>query len=320
MQELRDIKTDDHTISSGHLDVGDGHEIYYEQWGNSRAKTPIISFHGGPGGSYRVRHKSNFDPAVHQVIFFDQRGCGNSLPYGKLEHNTTEDIMHDAEQVLDHLEIGDVYATGLSWGSALATLFTIRNPQRVKATIVGSIFLASHEEITYIDKGLFVNFFPEVWERFLKNTPKAFHGDPAAYHYEKLATGTTEEISASAHALEELEGPLLSFDWAGYPSTTLSKTPDQAEPYDYVPYQMYAHFLSNNCFLPDKYILQHAPTISTPFAIVQGRYDMVCPPATAFALHSAINHSKLYITLASHSGSDSENRTVRQALIDTLFA
>ncbi len=315
---LKETKTDKYTTKSGLLDVGHGHKIYFEQWGNPDA-TPILLFHGGPGDSFKPNHKYSFDPARQQVIGFDQRGCGNSVPYGKLEHNTTQDSLADAAKILDELDVDKAYVFGGSWGSTLALLFSMAYPERVKATIVNGIFTASRAELNYIDKGLFKQFYPEVWERFLDSAPEKHRDDPTAFHYKVLAGKDKDQITSSAKALDELEGPLLKFDWRGYTDIQPDADPDaKPKPYDYAPYQIYAHYLSNHCFLEDGYILKHAHQIHTPLYIVQGRYDMVCPPITAYKLHQAVPHSKLYITLSSHSR-DPENRTALKTLVDTVF-
>jgi proline iminopeptidase len=316
MSNIREDQTDQYTITSGHLAVGNGHKVYYEQWGNPKATTPVVSFHGGPGGHYKRAFKTAaFDPSVHQVIFFDQRGSGNSLPYGKTEHNTTDDIITDTEKILDHLGIKHVYTYGRSWGATLATLFTIRHPDRVKATIVGGVYLGSREEIDHVDRGHFERFYPEVWEKLVASVPANFRDNPTAYHYQQLRGKDPEALVTSAKALEDMEVPLILFDWHGYGEPD----PEAADTYDYVPYLIYAHYLSQNCFVPDNYLLEQAKHIKTPFAIVQGRYDMCCPAQTAYRLHKTIPHSKLYMTLGSHSGGDPANRTVTKALIDTMF-
>jgi len=313
--DLASVKTDEHTISSGHLDVGNGHKIYYEYWGNPQAESKILTFHGGPGSQYKNKHKHSYDPKTHAVIFFDQRGCGNSLPYGKLEHNTTDDTMSDAVKLLDHLNIKQTNIFGGSWGSTLALLFAIKYPERTKNVIVTGVFTGSQAEIDYVDKGLFVRFYPEVWERFQASVPAAYKASPAAYHAEKLKSSDTATRKTSAKALEELESPLLRFDWEGYRDVRL----DEAEQdYDDVPYRIYAHYLSQECFLPDSYVLKNAHKITAPLYIVQGRYDMICPPITAYTVHKAVKGSKLFMTLGSHDR-DPENRSVIKTLLQTVF-
>lgn len=316
MPELATVKTDEFTIANGHLPVGDGHEIYYEFWGNPDAESVILSFHGGPGGQFKDKHKYIFDPKTQAVILFDQRGCGNSMPYGKREHNTTDDTIADAVKLLEHLKINSVHIYGGSWGSALALLFAIREPKRVKNVIVNGVFTGSQAEIDFLDKGLFVRHYPEVWERFQASVPVVHRNDPAAYHYEMLNNDNPDVRKKSAKALEELEMPLLGFDWPGYDD--IKRDAISTDSYDEVPYMIYAHYLSNECFLPDAYILKNAHTITAPLYIVQGRYDMACPPITAYTVHKAVPGSKLFMTLGSH-GRDPENRTALKTLISTVF-
>lgn len=311
-------KTDTFTLKSGHLPVGSGHKIWYESWGNPKAKIPVLFFHGGPGGQFKSKHKYGFDPKVHHVIGFDQRGSGNSLPYGKLEHNTTEDLLTDSIKLLKHLGVKRVYIEGGSWGSTLALLFSMTYPEVTVATIIRGVFTGTKKEIDYIDKGYFQNFYPEVWERFVASVPAAFKDEPGRYHYDVLRGTKKKDILASAKALEDLERPLLGFNWQGYSPDYTQELPDTDSEYDYVPYQIYAHYMDNACFLEDDYIIKNAKTIKTPLHIVQGRYDMVCPPVTAYKIHSAVSHSKLFMTLGSH-GHDPENKTALDVLRSTVF-
>lgn len=315
--DIKQVKTDKHTITSEHIDVGHGHIVYFEQWGNEKAKTPILTFHGGPGGQYKPSHKTAFDPGKHQVIFFDQRGCGNSLPYGRWHHNKTQDLVEDAKKIIDHLKIKQVYLAGGSWGSTLALLFNIAYPKLVKANLIRGVFTGTKEETDYVDKGQFQKFYPEVWDAFVASVPKGSRSDPAAFHYARLKSKDPKQVIASAKALDALEGPLLGYDWQGtIPAWRAdAKTEDE---YDYVPYQIYGHYLANDCFLPQNYILKNASKIKNPVYIVQGRYDMVCPPVTAYRLHQALKDSYMYTTLASH-GNDSENRNLYKSIIETVF-
>lgn len=315
MSKPKQVKTDEYTIKSGHLDVGDGHKVWFEQWGNPQARVPILLFHGGPGSEFKPKHKYSFDPQRQQIIGFDQRGSGNSLPYGSLKHNTTDNLLSDALKILDELGINQAYIYGMSWGSTLALLFSIKHPGRVRATIVSGIFTGSKAEIDYLSKGYFSIFYPEVWQRFQDSVPKAHRENPAAYHYSILTGKDHTKFAASAKALDDLERPILSFDWRGYNDIVAD---DNDNKYDHVPYQMFAHYISNNYFMPDRHILDNAHRINTPLYIVQGRYDMCCPPATAYELHCAASGSNLYITLGSHAY-DPENRTALTTLVSTVF-
>jgi proline iminopeptidase len=318
-ESVRTVKSNNHTIQSGWIEVGDGHKIWFHQWGNSNVKIPILTIHGGPGSEFKPYHLSNFNPQTHQVVSFDQRGCGNSFPHGSIKNNTTQDILSDIIKLLDYLHIKMVYVYGGSWGSTLALLFAIHNPKRVKATIVNGVFTGTKEEIDYIDKGYFKNQYPEVWEHFLQSVPKSEQSDPAAYHYKKLKSTDSQIVEKSAKALDELESPLLQYDWPGYSDVITDKDPENKSEYDAVPYKIYGHYLENNCFLKKNYILDNADKIQSPLYIVQGRYDMCCPPITAFKVHKAVKQSKLFMTLGSHSSGDSENRIALKTLVQTIF-
>lgn len=316
----RTYKTDEYTIKSGWLDVGDGHQVWYEQWGNPEAETPILMFHGGPGGEHKPKHKYDFDPTRHQVIGFDQRGGGNSLPYGEIKNNTTLDLTNDAVKILEHLNVDKVHVNSGSWGSTLALLFAVSFPERIKSVVVRGVFSGTQQEIDWLDKGLFRRHYPEVWERFVASVPEKYKDNPAQYHYQIIEKGTQAELEATSKALSDLEYPTLIFDWRGF-DPDINKDSDPEKPqdaFDPVPYKIYGHYFKNACFLEPDYILQNAHKIKVPLYIVQGRYDMACPPTTAYNLHKAVKGSKLYITLSSHS-TDPETNTALKIIRDQLY-
>lgn len=71
---------------------------------------------------------------------------------------------------------------------------------------------------------------------------------------------------------------------------------------------MEAHFIANDCFLAENFILNNMDKIKNiKTTIVHGRFDFICTPIQAFQLHEALNHSKLNIMNAGHSGYDPEN-------------
>src|SRR5687767_6064651 len=110
---------DAYTNKEFFIEVGGGHQLYVCDWGNPKG-LPIIFLHGGPGGESKDGYKQSFDPTKHHVIFFDQRGCGKSLPYGSLKHNTTADLIQDINKIADQVKFKQFVLTGGSWGSCLA--------------------------------------------------------------------------------------------------------------------------------------------------------------------------------------------------------
>lgn len=282
------------------LPVGDGHELYIHDWGNNEAKTPIIFLHGGPGSSSRDKYKTTFDPLKHRVIFFDQRGSGKSTPYGSLENNTTEKLVGDIDQILEHFDLEKVILFGRSWGSTLALAYALHAPEKVQAIVTGGIFTGSSSEVDWINNGEFRTFFPDVWNEYLARTPEDKRDNPSQYHTEKALGKDLSQSRQSAFALDQLEGALLRLDDRWGPFTL-------DEDFDPSGAIIETHYLSQLCFMPDNHILNNAASLTMPIWIVQGRYDMVCPPVTAYELHQKLPNSHLIWTQAGHSGNDREN-------------
>ena len=139
--------------NSGYLDVGDGHEVYYEECGNPHGK-PAVFLHGGPGGGFREESRGLFDPEKYRVILFDQRGAGRSRPFANIKANTIEHLVDDIEKLRDKLGIEKWLVVGGSWGSALAMLYTIDNPERVSGLVVAGISLADPAGVNwFVEEG-----------------------------------------------------------------------------------------------------------------------------------------------------------------------
>jgi proline iminopeptidase len=266
------------------LNVGDGHELYVQDWGNEDSDKTIIFLHGGPGDGVNDGYRHMFDPKLQRVIFFDQRGCGKSTPYGSIEHNTTDDLVGDITKIADKLKLDQFILTGGSWGSCLALVYALRNPERVSAIVLRGIFTARQSETDWVEKGHFKTFFPDVWETYLAGTPKEQRGNPNAYHVSKIL-GNDNRFRPS---------PIEEFDPAGAKIET--------------------HYISQGCFLPDSYIIDNAKSLTMPIWLVQGRYDMVCPPVTAFELNQQLPNSQLLWTTAGH-GSDRANYDVYRTIL-----
>ncbi len=304
------MNPDAHTISEQFLDVGDGHSLYIQEWGNKEAELPILFLHGGPGAGCSDGHKQIFDPKSQRVILFDQRGSGKSLPKGLLEHNTTDDMVEDIEKIADHFKLKKFIITGGSWGACLAFAYALKHPERLHAMVLRGIFTGSKEETDYLDNGLFKQFYPDVWDAYLERTPKGHHDDPSAYHYKQMKSSDPAVVKASSYAYSELEGSLLRLDDR--------HTAENFDTYQPEGMNIELHYLAQLCFMPDRYILDNAHKIKTPTWLVQGRYDMVCPAKTAYEMHKAMPNSKLIFTTAGHSGSDRGIYEITSALLKEI--
>lgn len=288
------MNPDQYTIQEFMLDVGDGHQIYVHDWGNKDAKTPILVLHGGPGGSSKDKHKAKFDPQTQRVIFHDQRGCGKSLPYGSIEHNTTQDLIGDISKVADRLDLEEFILTGGSWGSALALYYAVANPKIVAGIILDGVLTGSQQELDWFDKGIWRIFYPDVWQQLVETVPEESRKDPVRYHFEQALDKDEEKSKKSIYTYLNAEASLLRLDDR--------YVPENYDEFDHLPGLIEIHYLSNKCFVEDNYIFKNAASLTMPICMIQGRYDMVCPPQTAYKLHQALPNSQLHWTINGHLG------------------
>jgi len=300
-------KENNQSYKSGHIDVSDGHSLYFELYGNPKG-IPVLFLHGGPGAGFSDKDKQFFNKRRYNVIFFDQRGSSRSKPFGSIENNTTQDLVSDINKVLDYLNFNRVYVFGGSWGSSLALVYAIHHPEKVAGLILRGIWLANKYGLEHYINGGIKEFFPDVWERFAKLVPKG--ENPINYYLEKM-------LSADKKISDK-----YAYEWAYYEMSfyTINKISDPDEILKTFSYKsmaiLEAYYIKNNCFLSEDFIINNIDIIANfKISIVHGRYDFICPPAQAFRLHSKLNHSTLNITNAGHSSSDTENK---RALISEL--
>lgn len=286
------MQKDSYTIQELMLNVGDGHTLYVQDWGNKDAAIPTIFLHGGPGSQVKDKHKAVFDPKTQRAIFFDQRGCGQSTPTGSLENNTTQTLVEDISKIADELGIARFNLHGSSWGSALSLSYSIAHPERVANLIIGGVFTGSQTEADWIDQGHFKTFYPDVWDAYIERTPEEYRTNPSNYHFDKIINGTPEEQKLSGYAYECLESGVIQLDDRF--------TAGDFETYDPAGIKIEVYYLSNGCFMPDRFILENTHKLTMHVYIVQGRYDMVCPPTTAYELHNKLANSKIYWTISGH--------------------
>ena len=304
------MNPDAYTISEKMMTVTDGHKLYVQAWGNPAAKTTFVFLHGGPGSGCHDGHKELFNPRKHKVVFFDQRGAGRSLPYGSLEQNNTQALIEDLDTITKRLSLKTFVLVGGSWGSTLALAYGLQYPEKVSAMVLRGLFTGSQQEINFVDKGHFKDFYPEVWEAFVARTPKSHQQNPAAYHAPRVLGKNEKAAKESAYAYSELESSLISLDDR--------HTPEDFETFDPAGSKIEIHYLENRCFMQDNYILDNVHKLTMPIWLVQGRYDAICPPSTAFALSKLIPKNTLIWTIAGHSGSDRGNADAVRSIVSGL--
>ncbi|MGB3603668.1 MAG: prolyl aminopeptidase [Gordonia sp. (in: high G+C Gram-positive bacteria)] len=269
---------------SGHLDVGDGQEIYWECSGNPDGK-PVIFVHGGPGGGTGPRQRQFFDPARYRIVLFDQRGCGQSRPHiaegADLSVNTTAHLIADMEKIREHLEITKWQVFGGSWGSTLGLSYAQAHPDRVTELVLRGIFLLRRSEIDWYYNGGAANIYPDLWETYLDPIPADERDGDLVAAYHRLLTGDDRALAQRAATA-----------WSTWESKTsyLLPQPDenQTTRFDLAFATIENHYFVNHGFMDDGQLLANIGTIADiPAVIVQGRYDVVCPMRSAWDLHRA---------------------------------
>ena len=300
---------DEYTNQELRIDIGDGHKLYAQDWGNKDAETPVFFLHGGPGSQCKDKHKANFDPKTQRVIFHDQRGCGQSTPYGSLEHNTTQNLVEDIEKIAGKLGIEKFIISGGSWGSCLALAYALKYPNRVKAMVLNGIFTGSAQEIDYLDGGGFRTHFPDAWQTFLDTVPKTHRDNPGKYHARRILGDDEAAAKESAYAYGNLEAAVMSLDDRF--------TPGDFEEFDPSGMRIEVAYMQHGCFMPDRYILDNAHKLTMPVWLVQGRYDFVCPPRTAYELNQKLPNSRLVWTIGGH-GNEHETASVQKSILLSL--
>lgn len=308
-----------HVRKSGHLDVGQGHKLYYEDWG-SPSGFPIIYLHGGPGSGFHDRYKLNFDPLKHRVIFFDQRGAGKSTPYASTEHNTTQDLISDIEKIREHFGIEKMHICGRSWGSALALAYAIAHPDRVKHMLIGGVYFGSRFENDFISNGYGRYTYPEAWERYIALVPEDHRTNGTSitqYYADKMYSSNPKEAKKYADMWTLWEVTTLSisnYDQRRIEAEVLAED-------NLAIARLEAHYFLNDCFMPDNYILDNIDKIKhIPCYVVQGRFDNCTPPITAYKLAQAWgNKLTLQWVNAGHRASDPEIATTDRAVANTFL-
>lgn len=260
------------------LDVGDGHRIYVEQCGR-RDGLPVVVLHGGPGGGCSPAMRRYFDPGKFRIILFDQRGCGRSRPHATVEANTTWHLVGDIERIRECLGIDTWCVFGGSWGATLALIYAQTHPDRVRHLALRGVFLMTRAELDWFYGGGAGLFWPEVWARFRDMVPEGERGDLIAAYNRRLFSGDLAVETRFARAWANWENALASIDNDG---------PAGESPAEYARAfaRLENHYFINGGFLErDGQILAQMERIAhLPGAIVQGRYDMICPPAAAHSL------------------------------------
>jgi proline iminopeptidase len=273
----------------GMLAVDDVHTLYWEECGNPSGE-PVLFLHGGPGSGLSPTHRRFFDPAHYRIVLFDQRGAGRSTPLGEYRNNTTQLLVDDIERIRQMLGIAQWLVFGGSWGSTLALAYGEAHPECCTGFVLRGIFLCTRAEIDWFLNGI-QWFFPEAHAELVQDIPEAERGNLLQAFQKRLFCDDPAVYTAAARR------------WSHYEGRCLYLIPQQTAIDDFSSDvislgvgRLEAHYFLNDGFFTDDQLVRNVGRIRhLPAVIIQGRYDIVCPPLSAYRLHEAWPEAKFHM-------------------------
>lgn len=287
------------------------HEIYFEECGNPDGR-PVVILHGGPGGGLSPYLRRLHDPSRYRIVLFDQRGCGQSTPFGCLENNTTWDLVADIEKLRKHLGIGTWQVFGGSWGSTLALAYAQMHADHVSALILRGIFTVREKELRWFYQEGASFLFPEAYQNYIAPIPPAERGNLIDAYHRRLTGDDEAARLACAKA------------WSQWEAAALSLLPDLNRYTAFGEARFAVAFASIEChyfrhkgfFAHDGALLDGMAAIShLPGAIIQGRYDVVTPPQTAYEL--SLRWPRATFQIVQGAGHATSEPGITSALVET---
>lgn len=292
------------------LRVSEIHEIYWEESGNPDG-IPVVAIHGGPGGGSSPEMRRFFDPGKYRIILFDQRGCGRSVPHSDLRENTTWDLVEDMEAIRELLGIKQWMVFGGSWGSTLALAYSVTHTERVLGIVLRGIFLVSRAEIQWFYQQGAGRLFPDAYDRYIAPIPEDERDDLLMAFHRRLTGDDRQARIEAARAWSRWEGETLSIKG---PTTTPARFNEDDFVDAFARIECH-YFVNRGFFAHDNWLLEEAgkKLKSTPGVIVHGRYDVVTPLSTAWAL------SKVWPKADLHIIPDAGHSSMEPGIVDRLI-
>jgi proline iminopeptidase len=182
---------------------------------------------------------------------------------------------------------------GGSWGATLALAYAQAHPDRVTGIVLRATFLGTRQELEDVFLGALPRLHPGLFEDFLSVLPPEEREKPLDAYFRRILDPVAAAHGPAARAwgdteriLSEHTSSRVRLDLNALNSTrALPSTPF-----------MEAHYFQNDCFMGPGQLLGGAGKLAgIPGIIVQGRYDLLCPPATSHALAAAWRGSEIRI-------------------------
>jgi proline iminopeptidase len=276
-------------LTSEQFAVGDGHEIYVESVGRLGG-VPAVYLHGGPGSGCQPDHRRLFDPERFHAVLFDQRGAGRSRPKGGRDANTLQHLIADMEMIREKFGFERWMVVGGSWGATLALAYAQAHPDRVSGIVLRATFLGTMREIENGFLKVLPRFYPGLYDDFLSVLPEAERAQPIDAYFRRILDTDPAVHSPAARAWGQTEGILSE-----HAPSRSRLDPSSSRALPATPF-MEAHYFANDSFMkPDQLMREAGQLAGIPGIIVQGRFDLLCPPATSHALGSVWREAEIRV-------------------------
>ena len=122
--------------------IVNGFELYYREVGEDHGPPPVVLAHGGPGhSSLSFKNAFDFLEGDRRVVYYDQRGSGNSQIRDDDAYYTVDQLVDELEALRREVVKADrIVAIGHSFGSALAQRYALKYPEHVdRLMLIGGI-------------------------------------------------------------------------------------------------------------------------------------------------------------------------------------
>ncbi len=260
---------------SGRLPVGEGHSLYWMRFGRTGG-VPALLLHGGPGSGVQDFLLTIFDLERFDLLTFDQRGSGRSIPFGRLEGNGPDELVADIERLRVMAGVESWLVVGGSWGATLALAYAERHPERVARLVVWGSWLFRPKDLDwYLNAAHAV--MPEAWEAFAAAAGWRPGKDLLACYEERVFDPDPAVHAPAAAAWKTFERQRREpADW-----TKVAPLPPGPETTNMA--RIMLHYLRRHCGTLD--LLAGAARLSgVTGSVVHGRYDLITPFSGAWEL------------------------------------
>ncbi|MCB9965085.1 MAG: prolyl aminopeptidase [Rhodospirillales bacterium] len=304
-------------VTSGFLDVGNGHRLYYEVSGPPDG-FPVLYLHGGPGAGCSGQEHRYFDPSFYRVILMDQRGAGKSTPYAETAHNSPEFLLQDIETLRKHLHIQKWAIAGGSWGTCLALLYAVKHPQHVLRLLLRGLFFGDPAGARHLaEEGGASAIQPKYFEQYAHAPfipPEARHNLIMAYHDiltfgdapTRLEAAKRFDLWDTSIAFAHLNEPVLK---------TIENNPEGSLALATLFFHYARHYYTDSHLKGKIFAGKHALD-DMLIDVIHGECDWICPVENAYEFKKYVPHANLTVILA--GGHSMGDPLIRDAFVTTL--